>query len=299
MLNRFLNINKSNLPILEGFLLSIKELFYKLLLLNQVNMKKLFVSLSLGILMISCSKTDNKTASDSSKTDSLVAKNEFVVDSIKVQDSAQVAKTLTLSFEKQVLVFPNITNKTILDSIYKPANITSADYSKKSLTQVLEKFKTESLKKDESQDYTPENKQTWDEVSAMKIVSHQNDVLTLMYSGSGYSGGAHGYYFEAYKTFDLKNNKVISQADIFKNPTDVSWDKILKNHFDEPEQKEMLLVDKIELNNNFYFDQDKITFAYNQYEITAYAAGVVYITLNFKDIKDQLKPEFIKQYNIK
>ena len=60
-----------------------------------------------------------------------------------------------------------------------------------------------------------------------------------------------------------------------------------------------MLVDKIELNNNFYFDQNKITFVYNQYEITAYAAGVVYITLNFKDIKEQLKPEFISRYKIK
>ena len=133
----------------------------------------------------------------------------------------------------------------------------------------------------------------------MKLISNQDDVLTLQYAGNGYSGGAHGYYFESYKAFDLKNNKVISQNDIFKNPTDVNWNKILQNHFDEPEQKEMLLVDKIELNNNFFFDQNKITFVYNQYEITAYAAGVVYITLNFKDIKDQLKPEFIQQYKIK
>ncbi|GGG51859.1 RsiV family protein [Epilithonimonas arachidiradicis] len=261
-------------------------------------MKNLFTILSFGILLFSCNKKETQEGS-TTKSDSIQTKNEFVVDSIRVQDSLQVGKTLTLSFEKQVLVFPNITNKTILDSIYKPANIEAQDYSKKSLATILEKFKNESLKKDESQDYTPEYKQTWDETSAMKVISHQNDVLTLLYSGSGYSGGAHGYYFEAYKAFDLKNNKVISQADIFKNPADANWDKILKDHFEQPEQKEMLLVDKIELNNNFFFDQDKITFVYNQYEITAYAAGVVYITLNFKDIKDQLKPEFVSQYKIK
>jgi len=261
-------------------------------------MKNLITILSFGVLLFSCNKKENKEISNT-KSNSTETKKEFVVDSIRVQDSVQVAKTLTLSFEKQILLFPNITNKTILDSIYKPANITSADYSKKTLTDVLEKFKTQSLKKDDSQDYMPEYKQTWDEVSGMKLISKQSDVLTLQYSGSGYSGGAHGYYFEAYKTFDLKHNKVISQTDIFKNPTNANWNKVLQNHFDEPEQKEMLLVDKIELNNNFYFDQDKITFVYNQYEITAYAAGVVYITLNFKDIKDQLKPEFIKQNNIK
>lgn len=263
-------------------------------------MKKLITIFSLGIILASCTKkTEVINEVRKNNSDSLETKKEFAIDSIRVQDSLQVAKTLTLSFEKQILLFPDITNKTILDSIYKPANITSEDYSKKTLSGILEKFKTESLKKDDSQEYMPEFKQTWDEVSNMKLVSHQNDVLILQYAGSGYSGGAHGYYFETYKVFDLKNNKVISQNDIFKNPTDFNWNKILQNHFDEPEQKEMLLVDKIELNNNFFFDQNKIIFVYNQYEITAYAAGVVYITLNFKDIKDQLKPEFIQEYKIK
>ncbi|WP_312768364.1 RsiV family protein [Epilithonimonas sp.] len=261
-------------------------------------MKNLITILSFGILLFSCNKKETQQTS-TSRSDSTETKKEFVIDSVRVQDSLQVAKTLTLSFEKQTLVFPSITNKTVLDSIYKPAGISASDYSKKSLTEVLEKLKKESLKIDDSNDYLPEFKQTWDEVSGMKLISHQNDVLTLQYSGSGYSGGAHGYYFENYKTFDLENNKVVSQTDIFKNPTDASWDKILKNHFDEQEQKEMLLVDKIELNDNFYFDQNKITFVYNQYEITAYAAGVVYITLNFKDIKDQLKPEFLNRFNVK
>ncbi|MCD9854770.1 RsiV family protein [Epilithonimonas sp. JDS] len=261
-------------------------------------MKNLIAILSFAVLLSSCNKTENTKVS-STKSDSIETKKEFAIDSLRVQDSVKVAKTLTLSFEKQILLFPDITNKTLLDSIYKPANISSEDYSKKTLSGILEKFKTESLKKDDSQEYMPEFKQTWEEMSAMKLISNQDDILTLQYAGNGYSGGAHGYYFESYKAFDLKNNKVISQNDIFKNPTDVSWNKILQNHFDEPEQKEMLLVDKIELNNNFFFDQNKITFVYNQYEITAYAAGVVYITLNFKDIKDQLKPEFIQQYKIK
>ncbi|WP_028122975.1 RsiV family protein [Epilithonimonas tenax] len=261
-------------------------------------MRNLFAILFFGLLLLSCNKTENITISNT-KSDSIETKKEFAIDSLRVQDSLQISKTLTLSFEKQILLFPDITNKTILDSIYKPANITSKDYSKNALSGVLEKLKAESLTKHESQDYLPEFKQTWEEMSGMKFISHKDNILTLQYAGNGYSGGAHGYYFESYKTFDLKNNKVISQNDIFKNPTDATWNKILQNHFDEPEQKEMLLVDTIEPNNNFFFDPDKITFVYNQYEITAYAAGVVYITLNFKDIKDQLKPEFINQYKIK
>ncbi|PZU87608.1 MAG: hypothetical protein DI529_06725 [Chryseobacterium sp.] len=266
-----------------------------------LHMKNLFVILSLGFLVASCSKKDNKETSEISKSDSLVTKNEFVIDSVRVQDSLVINKNLTAEFNRQLLVFPSIRNKVILDSIYKELKFDGTSYDANSLKAALTKQMQKSFTdtKKSSEEWSPEFKQTWDESSAMKVVSHRDDILTLKYFGSGYSGGAHGYYFENYKAFDLKNNKVISQADIFKNPADANWNKILQNHFDEPEQKEMLLVDKIELNNNFYFDQNKITFVYNQYEITAYAAGVVYITLNFKDIKDQLKPEFVSQYKIK
>lgn len=264
-------------------------------------MKNLFVILSLGILVASCSKKDNKVTTEVSKSDSLVTKNEFVIDSVRVQDSLVINKNLTAKFDRQLLVFPSIQNKVILDSIYKEFKFDGTSYDANSLKAALMKQMQKSFadNKKSSEEWSPEFKQTWDESSAMKVVSHKDDILTLRYFGSGYSGGAHGYYFENYKTFDLKNNKVISQNDILKNPADASWDKILKAHFDEPEQKEMLLEDKISPNNNFYFNKYKITFVYNQYEITAYAAGVVYITLNFKDIKDQLKPGFIKQYNIK
>ena len=185
-------------------------------------MKNLIAILSFGVLLSSCNKTENTKVSDT-KSDSIETKKEFAIDSLRVQDSVQIAKTLTLSFEKQILLFPDITNKTLLDSIYKPANITSPEYSKQALSAVLEKLKAASLKKDESQDYMPEFKQTWEDMSGMKLISNQDNVLTLQYAGNGYSGGAHGYYFESYKTFDLKNNKVISQNDIFKNPTDVNF----------------------------------------------------------------------------
>lgn len=265
-------------------------------------MKKRFTILAAGIVLASCSKNDNKEINiNISKSDSLETSKTLVIDSVRVQDSVSVNKNLTASFNKQLLVFPSIQDKTVLDSIYKPANINAATYDATTLKTALENDMKKSFDetKQSSKEWSPDFKQTWDEVSDMKVVSHNDQLLTLKYSGSGYTGGAHGYYFENYKTVDLKHNKVISQADIFKNPSDVNWDKILKNNFVEKDQKEMMIVDKIALNNNFYFDNQKITFVYNQYEITAYAAGVVYITMNFKDLMDQLKPEFVNQYKIK
>ncbi|WP_379969599.1 RsiV family protein [Epilithonimonas sp. UC225_85] len=264
-------------------------------------MKNLIAIFSIGIIIVSCTKTEVKNITVKNNSDTLVTKKTFVIDSVKVEDSLVINKNLTTSFNKQLLVFPSIENKLILDSIYKEALVETKSYDKNSLQADLTKQMQKSFAKtrEDSKEWSPEFKQTWDDTSAMKVISHKDNILTLLYSGSGYTGGAHGYYFGSYKVFDLNKNMVINQNDIIKDPKDLAWDKILKNHFDEPEQKEMLLEDKISPNNNFYFDDKKITFVYNQYEITAYAAGVVYITINFSEIKNMLKPEFLTQYKIK
>jgi hypothetical protein len=264
-------------------------------------MKNFLAIVSLTVLMTSCNKTVEKEITINKGKDSVAAPAQFVVDSVRVQDSLVVNKNLTTLFNKQLLVFPSIENKVILDSIYKEALVETKSYDKKSLQADLEKQMAKSFDKtkNDSKEWSPEFKQTWDDTSGMKVISNQDNILTLLYSGSGFAGGAHGYYFESYKVFDLNKNVVVNQNDILKNAKDPAWDQVLKSHFNEPEQKEMLLDDKIAPNNNFYFDDKKITFVYNQYEITAYAAGVVYITMNFSEIKNLLKPEFITQYKIK
>ncbi|WP_124642726.1 RsiV family protein [Amniculibacterium aquaticum] len=263
-------------------------------------MKKLSIALVLALGIYSCKKTVDppKNGSTESKTEQV---ESFKIDSVKVADSVVVSKTLKSAKSVQVLVFPTLKNKTVLDSIYAPTQLKFEGYDKASMQHYLEKEVKTALSQAKSGDtsYQPDFEQTWWDNSSMKLVSNTNDILTLSYFGDGFSGGAHGYYFENYKVFDLKDNKVISQNDVFNNPKDAKWSKILMDHFVNKDQKEMLLVDKIELNNNFYFDKDQITFVYNQYEITAYAAGVVKISVPFKDIKADLKESFVQRTNSK
>lgn len=263
-------------------------------------MKNLIVAFSFGILLFSCSKSGNISDNLKIKKDSVI-QNEFVIDSLKIGDSVSVNKNLSAIFKKQILIFPLVKDKVLLDSIYSSASLDSKSYDanslKSELNQKMQNYFSET--KENSKEWSPDFKQTWDENSAMKMVSHNENLLTIKYFGNGFSGGAHGYYFENYKTFDLKDKKVISQNDIFKNPEDKFWNEVLMKNFTNKDQKEMLLVEKIPLNNNFYFDNQQITFVYNQYEITAYAAGAVSISLKFSDIKDKLKPEFLEKYKIK
>ena len=189
----------------------------------------------------------------------------------------------------------------MLGSIYSPSGIRLETYSKENIQKELVNQKEAyfSQGQEDAKEYTPDFEQTWEENSYMKVFSNQNEVLTISYENDGYSGGAHGYYNILFKNFDLKTNAVIQLSDVFIDVNKIDWNKILMKNFKNPDQKEMLLVDKIPVNNNFYFDSQNITFVYNQYEITAYAAGVVEISIPFPELKPYLKPEFISRNNIK
>ncbi len=262
-------------------------------------MKNTFTALAIMLLIISSCQNKNITTIIDGKQDSLTQNNPLKIDSVKVLDSIKPNQMVTLLYDQSVLVFEGLNNQVLLDSIYKPTNLKIKDFTKKGLTEALVAEKMAYFKENGGQDYLPSSEQTWDQTFNMRLHSQENQLLTLVYKGSGYSGGAHGYYQELYKVFDLKINKSILLTDVVKNPKDKSWNQILMTSFlkDEDGVKDMLLEKIIPLNDNFYFDKNTITFVYNQYEITAYAAGVVYIKLDFKDVKDHLKPEFLQRIN--
>lgn len=263
-------------------------------------MKYFFVLVTFTVLTLaSCTKEKNspiaEKSSTSIKTDH---KDLFKVDSLTIQDSTKVLKNLTLSFHSKVLLFPNITTKPLLDSIYSPVNISMQDYSKNNVMDALNKEKEKFYQQNTENvaEWKPEFAQAWEQNSDMKLFSKLKNFMTIKYSMDGFSGGAHGYYNEIYKVFDTEKNTTIQLKDIIKNPSDKIWTKILMNNFLngdlEKGQAEMLLVKEIPLNSNFYFDQENLYFLYNQYEITAYAAGPVLIKVPFTEIKPLLTPEF-------
>lgn len=269
--------------------------------MNRIKTLALTVVIS---IFVGCSKTNTaeKPTSATPRDAAIAKETKFTIDSLKVEDSLKISETLISGFKSKILIFPSITNKPLLDSIYKNARIRAEDYSKENLLKELQKLKEAQFDSTrvQSKDYMPDYKQLWDNVSDMNVVSRDKDFLILNYTNYGYTGGAHGYEAEIFKVFDLKNNKTIQLSDIIKNEN-IDWNKILsesmKNNVAK-EQQEMLLVDKISANNNFYFNREKLFFVYNQYEIAAYAAGRITIPLSWAELAPYLKPEFKKRLGI-
>jgi hypothetical protein len=257
-------------------------------------MKSPFFSIIFSILSLASCEKSKYNAFPESKSDA----NVFLTDSVKVTDSISANKTVSLAYHAQVLVFPAIKNRTLLDSIYTVSDISLREYTaenlRKELNRQKDKFYTQT--KTSLEDWSPEFKQTWEQHSYMKLFSTLHHFMIVQYTSDGYTGGAHGYYNEIYKIFDRKKNSTIHLHDVIKNQDKEIWGKILMDHFLKDDvgkgQSEMLLVNRIPLNTNFYFDPNNLYFLYNQYEITAYAAGPVLIKVPFTDIKPFLTTEF-------
>ncbi|MCY0968102.1 DUF3298 and DUF4163 domain-containing protein [Chryseobacterium wangxinyae] len=259
----------------------------------------------------SCKKTDSKNTVAAETGEKIETTEQFTVDSVKLSDSTKVNNLLSLKYEAKMLVFPTIKDKSLLDSIYydKKGII---DFSKQGLQTFLNKDKDEyfaSVKeKDNSWINDIARPQSWDTGSFMKLKSNTNDFLQIEYMYSSYEGGAHGNYGFAERVFDLKNKKRVLLKDITTMPKARLEALLTKNINNIPsgttdsqgavKNSEMLLIDAIPANDNFYFDDKNLYFHYSPYEIAAFAAGDIIIPVSWEDLKGTLNPQFKERMKI-
>jgi len=274
-------------------------------------MKNILSVLTISALLAvtSCKKTDSQNSvantSDVKKTE------EFVVDSVSLNDSVKVNNLLSLKYESKMLVFPSIKDKALLDSIYfDQKGIT--DYSKKGLQSFLDKDKSEyfSSVKEKDNDWMKDlqHPQNWNTGYFMKMKSNTNDFLQIEYTYSSYEGGAHGNYGFSERVFDLKNNKKLTLKDITTMPKARLEALLMKNINNIPsgttdsqgavKNSDMLLLEAVPANENFYFDDKNLYFHYSPYEIAAFAAGDIVIPVSWEELRETLTPQFKERMKI-
>ena len=278
-------------------------------------MKKTIIILTLLALIVgSCGQT--KKDEEVEEQGAIEKTDDFVY----VSDSIEINKSVTYCFNASIPVFDFITDKSLLASIYAPifnsitdqspesisapTQISMADYSKNGLHKALLELKERCFPNwvedddwDED-DSEYEQKYNYEDKFDMNVFWRNDNFLTVTYTVYNYTGGAHGNYSETYSTFDLNNNTAVLLKNVIKNPEEKAWNRILKEcllaDVKYEDIEDMLLVDAIFPNDSFYFDNEGITFVYSPYEIAAYAAGVIYLRVPFKDIEELLMPDFAK-----
>ncbi len=107
------------------------------------SMKPIFLALATALNLFSCNpKTTGNKGIIPENANELASENlPFAVDSLQLQDSIAVAKTLKLRTSSTILLFPTFHNKTLLDSIYSPSGIRLETYSKENIAERIGKSK--------------------------------------------------------------------------------------------------------------------------------------------------------------
>ncbi len=267
---------------------------------QMITMRQLFSALAVaGLLSVACTKeASNKTDANvavSSGDANLKKPAAFSADSLSVADSVVISPTLTLEYNQKLLVFNGV-NKKLLDSLYSNVLFNDgkvlSDYSgpavQKSATARMQKYFEDS--KNDYRDFMPERPQKWDQHSAMKIFSNANGYLTVQYTGYGYTGGAHGYAFENYRTVDLMKQENMGLHHIVDVKA-VPWNRLLLEAAGT-KKGELFDSSTLTFTPNFFVDNRALTFVYGQYEIAPYAAGIIHISIPLTKISAALKPDF-------
>lgn len=275
-------------------------------------MKNTIAVMALSALFaFSACKKNEKTGTPTEKKDNNQTE-KLIVDSVKVSDSTRITDSLKVTYTSKLLVFPSITDKKLLDSIYFQ-NEKIKDFSKAGLQTYLENEKNNYFNsvKNNNKDWISDitYSQDWYSSSHMNLISDINGYMHIQYVGSGYEGGAHDNYGFSERVFDLKNKKRLELKDITSMPKSKIEEILMKNinkinggasdGDGEINNSEMLLVEKIPASDNFYFDEKNLYFHYSPYEIAAFAAGDIIIPVSWEELKGTLNAEFKERMKIK
>ncbi len=133
----------------------------------------------------------------------------------------------------------------------------------------------------------------YDNDKTMEVLFNQDNLLSIAVMDYSYAGGAHGNYGSACASFDMAKKKKISLEDIFKPGYEAALTEALteatKKKFKTKDLNEILFVEKVEPNGNFFLTGKGICFNYVPYEIGSYAAGELKIFVPFGELKSIMR----------
>ena len=136
------------------------------------------------------------------------------------------------------------------------------------------------------------------EMSSNEIIYNKCNLLSYTISVEYYTGGAHGGHGYNNYVLNLNTGEELDETDIFIENYHDSLAHIIvytiatDNNLSAPEDLESLgyfNIEEIFPNNNFFIDENGITFTYNEYEIAAYSAGRIDVFLPYEKIRHILR----------
>lgn len=133
------------------------------------------------------------------------------------------------------------------------------------------------------------------EYRSFNVVSQYNNIVSLLYTGYNYYGGAHGMPFINGVNLDLSNPYIMPLGDLFINNSNYKEILLKKINEEIKNNQEAYYVEKIDSlpsANSFYIYGDMLIVYYDPYVIAPYAAGFPAFEFPLSELSELLKDEF-------
>ena len=136
------------------------------------------------------------------------------------------------------------------------------------------------------------------ESSSNEILYNKCSLISYTVSVEYYTGGAHGGHGYNNHVLSIITGEEIDETDIFIDNFNDSLAQIivdviaLDNNVNDPEDLESMgyfNIKEIYPNNNFFIDENGITYTFNEYEIAAYSVGRIDVALPYEKIRHLLR----------
>ncbi len=141
------------------------------------------------------------------------------------------------------------------------------------------------------------------------VVQANEDFVSVLFTYSGYQGGAHGYQNIFSLNYDVKNKKLVYLRDIFKGQADQigfisgesrkkllekllpkvvykeSFEKLVFKNDEDTNLAQMIYDGTAPETDNFKvytFTPTEVAFYFNEYQVVPYAYGRQYVTLTYR-----------------
>ncbi len=144
--------------------------------------------------------------------------------------------------------------------------------------------------------------------NVVEKVYETDKIVTVMYGGNVFYGGAHDDYFGAGVTYRKSDGRAFGVDILEEGAWDQIQDKVaagLRKYFDVKSNKELadeLMGDGIICTNSDFFifmpdnppfvENGELVFLYSTYEIASFAAGMPEVRIPLKDVMQYLSADF-------
>ena len=133
-----------------------------------------------------------------------------------------------------------------------------------------------------------------------RVQFYQKNLLVYSSRYEEYTGGAHGIYMTSFLNMNLNTLTPIRLSDLFVNEyeealTDLLWNQLMADNRattrQELEEMGYATTGELTPTENFYLDNEGITFYYNVYDIAPYVMGPIKICLPYDAVEHLLNGE--------